>query len=404
MIDSGGNDECAGEVIEFGRRPVPPRACVVDTKTYVRMFLADMLDELGFIAREADTTDIRAILRDFRPDLIVFGPLEAGLEVRSLLRTLQAQNYGGAVMLFGGRSSVALIRNHEFGEQAGLMMLPPLGTPFRDRDLSAILAGFLPVRPASPLPIDVDEALDNGWLELWYQSKINTKTLVPCGAEALVRVRHPTWGVVAPAYFIPAANDPYLHGLSQFVIARALADAGQFAAGNHQVQIAAPLPLLALENMKFIDRMMEQVPETVRQTGLLIALDCVDLVNDLALVRHIASELALRNIGLAINDIDAEGASIAACRDLPVVEMRVNRKFIHGCANDRIKQAYCTKIVAIARDSGARSVADGVETQADFLVVRDLGFDLLQGHMFAKPMTARKFERAMLARRHAAVA
>ncbi|MGB9043357.1 MAG: hypothetical protein WCC81_12910, partial [Pseudolabrys sp.] len=42
-----------------------------------------------------------------------------------------AQGYGGTVMLFGGRSSAALIRNHELGEQAGLTMLPPLGTPFR---------------------------------------------------------------------------------------------------------------------------------------------------------------------------------------------------------------------------------------------------------------------------------
>jgi EAL domain-containing protein (putative c-di-GMP-specific phosphodiesterase class I) len=403
MIDDN-SDECRGEIVQFGRRPIPPRACVVENKTHVRMFLTEMLDELGFIAREADTIDIRAVLRDFRPDLIVLGPLEAGLEVRSLLRTLQAQNYGGAVMLFGGRSSAALIRSHEFGEDAGLGMLPPLGTPFRKRDLDTILSGFLPVRPAPPLPIDVDEALCNGWLELWYQSKINAKSLVPRGAEAIVRVRHPTWGVVPPAYFIPAANDPYLHGLSQFVIARALADSMQFAAANHQVQISIPLPLLVLEDMQFIDRMMEHLPEKVRQNGFLIAVDCVDLVNDLALVRRIAGQLASRNIGIAINDIDAEGASLAGRRDLPVVEMKVDRKFIRGCADDRIKQARCAEIVAIARDTGAKSVAEGVETQSDFLVVRDLGFDLLQGHMFAKPMAPRKFERAMLARRHAAVA
>ena len=136
----------------------------------------------------------------------------------------------------------------------------------------------------------------------------------------------------------------------------------------------------------------------------LIAVDCVDLVNDLDLVRRVASQLALRNIGIAINDVDARGALLAGRRDLPVVEMKVDRKFIRGCADDRIKQAHCAEIVAIARDSGARSVAEGVETQSDFVAVRDLGFDLMQGHMFARPMTPRKFERAMLARRHAAVA
>ena len=403
-MTSDNNDHRRGEIIQFGRRPIPPRACVVENKGHVRMFLADMLDELGFIAREADSLDIRSSLRDFRPDLIVLGPLGGGLEVRGHLRTLQAQNYGGAIMLFGGRSSVALIRAHEFGEQAGLAMLPPLGTPFRDHDLDINLARFLPVRPAPPLPVDVDEALCNGWLELWYQSKIDPKSLVPGGAEALVRIRHPTWGVVPPAYFIPATNDPYLQGLSHFVIARALADSMQFAAANHQVQISVRLPLQALEDMHFIDRMMAHLPEGVRKNGFLIALDCVDLVNDLAQVRRIAGHLASRNIGIAINDIDAQGASLAGRRELPVVEMKVDSKIIQGCADDRIKQAHCAEIVAIARDTGSRSVAEGVETQSDFLVVRDLGFDLLQGHMFAKPMARRKFERAMLARRYAAVA
>jgi hypothetical protein len=55
------------------------------------MFLADMLDELGFIAREADTADIRTVPRDFRPDLIVLGPLGGTLAVQSFLKTLQAQ-------------------------------------------------------------------------------------------------------------------------------------------------------------------------------------------------------------------------------------------------------------------------------------------------------------------------
>ena len=188
------------------------------------------------------------------------------------------------------------------------------------------------------------------------------------------------------------------------MIARALADSTQFAGANHPVRASIPLPLLALENMQFIDGMMERLSEKTRQNGFLIAVDCVDLVKDHALVRRIGAQLAQRNIGITITDIDAEGASLAAGCDLPVVEMKVNRRLIRGCADDRIKRAHCAEIVAIARSAGAKSVADGVETQSDFLAVRELGFDLLQGQMFAKPMTPRKFERTMLARNYAAVA
>src|SRR5262249_51287171 len=168
--DHGEQQGC--EIIQFGHRPIPPRACIVENRTHVRMFLADMLDEFGFIVREADTTDIRTMLRDFRPDLVVLGPLGARLEVQAVLRMLRAQAYPGALMLFSGRSSETLINSHEFGEQAGLTMLPPLGTPFRARGLFANLDRFFPVQPPPPLPFGVDEALSNNWLELWYQSKI----------------------------------------------------------------------------------------------------------------------------------------------------------------------------------------------------------------------------------------
>jgi EAL domain-containing protein (putative c-di-GMP-specific phosphodiesterase class I) len=75
----------------------------------------------------------------------------------------------------------------------------------------------------------------------------------------------------------------------------------------------------------------------------LIAVDCVDLVNELTLVRRIAEQLAMRNIGISIDGINAQGASLAGRRELPVVEMKVDRQYIRGCADDRIKQPTARK-------------------------------------------------------------
>jgi EAL domain-containing protein (putative c-di-GMP-specific phosphodiesterase class I) len=60
-------------------------------------------------------------------------------------------------------------------------------------------------------------------------------------------------------------------------------------------------------------------------------------------------------------------------------------------------------VATAAHENGARSVADGVATQGDFLTLRELGFDLVQGPLFAKPMEAGKFARSVLARRFASV-
>ncbi len=387
--------------VSFGQRPVPPRACVVENKPHVRSFLADAMSDLGFITRECTAPQLAATLAGGAPDLIVLGPLGEDGELPMLLRKLAG--FGGKVMLFGGRSAPSLIAAHELGEQLGLAMLPSLGTPFRDGDLSQNLGCFLPIAPSPAIGIDVDEALRNGWLELWYQAKIDARSLIPRGAEALVRVRHPTWGLVAPAYFIPAANDPYYHALSQFVIMHAMADWMRFAADGKRVDISVNLPSPVLEDPDFIAYVFGKLPADAADGGLLIAADCADVLADADLVRKAGAQLAFRNIGIALDTIGPDGAMLVGRRDLPVVEMKVQSAFVCDCSKDRIRQAVCAHIVAAARENGARAVAGGVAKHADFVMLRELGFDLVQGPMFAKPMEARRFARTVLARRFAAV-
>ena len=76
-----------------------------------------------------------------------------------------------------------------------------LATPFRTAELKERVADLLPRQPPPPLPVDFIEALSNGWLELWYQPKIASRALSPLGVEALIRLRHPTWGDRSPGPF-----------------------------------------------------------------------------------------------------------------------------------------------------------------------------------------------------------
>ena len=82
------------------------------------------------------------------------------------------------------------------------------------------------------------EALDAGWVELWYQPKFDTRTLQLSGAEALIRVRHPTWGIVSPAYFLPDAGDSHFRAISDFVIGQAISDWHNFITERRGVEIS----------------------------------------------------------------------------------------------------------------------------------------------------------------------
>ena len=388
--------------MHFGHRRPVPRVCIVDGKAHIRTFLASALEELGFLADGcARVSDVTAVLADAPPDVIVLGLLSPESEVTKTLHMLARSRFAGKVMLFGGRASTALLALQDLGEQAGLAMLPPLRTPFRDNDLRLNLSGFLPIPTLPSVPIDVEQALRNGWLELWYQPKIDLRRMALRGAEALIRMRHPTWGVVPPASFIPGDGDQQLRALSEFIVGRVLRDWAAFAQNASSLGMTVRLPMSILEDPGFIDRVGPRWSGLASSGRLTVEVSSVDIGRDPAHARDIAKRLKARNIGISIDDVAAE-ASWADIEDFPIAELQVDRGFVLGCANDPYKRAVCSMILKIAERLSACANAKGIENTADFQVLCDMGFELGQGFLFAKPLEKDKFARIMLRRRAAA--
>ena len=373
-----------------------PRVCVVDSKPHIRTFLTETLEDLGFLARECGrASEVNAELKKGELDLVVLGLLVPESDVTRVLHVLALSGYHGKVMLFGGRASTALLALHDLGERLGLAMLPPLLTPFRDSDLQDNLSVFLPV-PASPnLPIDVEEALGNKWLELWYQPKIDLHRMSLRAAEAQVRMRHPAWGIVAPDSFIQSDSDPLFRELSEFVIGRAIADWIYFVQRRPPIELVIPLPICIFEDSEFVDRLCLRLPDHAASAKLTIEISSMDVSRDTELVRKAARRLQAYNVAISIDDVMAE-ASWVDVSDFPIAELQVDQNFISGCASDRQKRAACGKVLNIAERLGARTTAKGLDASADFRAVCDMGFDLGQGALFAKPMDAHKFARTVL--------
>jgi EAL domain-containing protein (putative c-di-GMP-specific phosphodiesterase class I) len=135
-------------------------------------------------------------------------------------------------------------------------------------------------------------------------------------------------------------------------------------------------------------------PPIRHSADLLIEIDSSEVIDHLDLVVDAARRLRLHNIAIAIDNVGAEWPSLLELRSFPFVELKVDQQYINGCANDRLKQTVCRRIVELARDNGARAIAQGVETRADFLAAHDMGFDLVQGYLFGKPVAVRKFARS----------
>jgi EAL domain-containing protein (putative c-di-GMP-specific phosphodiesterase class I) len=377
----------------FGRRKIVPRVTVVDSKRHNQAFLVETLGDLGFIACECPAPP--DTIMDTAPDLVVLG-MSGGdaLEISRILRILRQADFAGSVLAIGPPHSVLVAAVRQLCSELGLVALPPLPTPFSADRLRACVAAFLPEQDAPRPVIDVAEAVKLGWLELWYQHKIDARSLLSRGAEALVRIRHPAWGVVAPADFIPDDSDPSFRGFSEFVVTRALEDWHQFVQSRGPLEISINLPLAFLKDEPAVLDLCRKMPSHPAFGGLLVEIDSDDIIRNRDLVVDIARQLRFRNLAIAIDNVGSEWPELARLDIFPFVELKVSRQFVTGCADDRLKQVVCRGIVDFARDRGARTVAKGVETRPDFLTVQEMGFDQAQGFLFGKPVSAQKFARA----------
>jgi EAL domain-containing protein (putative c-di-GMP-specific phosphodiesterase class I)/CheY-like chemotaxis protein len=379
----------------FGHRKMMPRACIADGKKHLRMFLADALEELGFITSQcAQASELAGVLDAHQPDLVVLSVSVNGIEVGEILEALVRNNFGGKVLVIGQPESIIVKAVRQIGEEYGIAMLPSLPTPFSAGTLRASVVTLLPAEPAPSPAVDVAEALKAGWLELWYQQKINVRTLAPSGAEALVRMRHPAWGVVPPAYFIRDDKDPHFRALSKFVIGRAVEDWRYLLERQGPVDLSINLPVSFLGDREAVRNLCLGMPDHPAFGGLLIEINSTEVIDNLDLVIDIARQLRLHNIAITIDNVGAEWPSLMGLRSFPFVELKVDHQFVTGCADDRLKQTVCRRIVELAQDHGARALAQGVETRADFVTAHGMGFDLVQGYLFGKPMGIKKFARS----------
>ena len=149
-------------------------------------------------------------------------------------------------------------------------MLTPIRKPFRGADIRSSLDAGGQAAGGSPAPgscdttqaqIDPAEALRNSWLRLWYQAKIDLKTMTVCGAEALLRARHPDLGMISPANFLPMSGSAIYQPLTKFVVMQAMADWANFAAQEQPLKLAINVPLATLQSPAFVDLIRSALPK-----------------------------------------------------------------------------------------------------------------------------------------------
>jgi hypothetical protein len=182
-------------------------------------------------------------------------------------------------------------------------MLPVLKKPFETGTILKILQDLRPGHPPTAAGrIALDVALSNGWIEFWYQPKIDLRKKQLVGVEAFARARHPHGGVLMPSAFLPGATEADVIALSEQALAQTLKAALNFTKLGVNLRPAVNIPVNALVKIAVADIVQTYRPQFEKWPGLIIDVTEEQIVTDLALAAEITSNLRHLDVKLAIDD------------------------------------------------------------------------------------------------------
>jgi len=237
-------------------------------------------------------------------------------------------------------------------------------------------------------------AIERDELALHYQPKVDVHTGRVSGVEALVRWKHPDLGLVPPSHFIPLAEETGLIiPLSKWVLREACEQGTAWRRqGLPPVRIA-----VNLSARQFIDdSLIEQTGKTLQETGMDPALLEFEITESMMMYNsdktiEVLSAFRSMGIHIAIDDFGIGYSSLSHLKQFPIDIIKMDRSFVKDIPADQADAAIADAIIAMGKRLGIRVVAEGVETHAQLVFLRERGCDEIQGYYFSKPLPAGEF-------------
>ncbi|MDD5523934.1 MAG: EAL domain-containing protein [Smithella sp.] len=238
------------------------------------------------------------------------------------------------------------------------------------------------------------KALERNELYLEYQAKLDFKTGVITGAEALLRWKNPLLGLVTPTQFIPVAEETgMIVSIGRWVMKTVCA---QNVAWQSQclppVRVAVNLSLRQLMD----DKLLEDIKAALDDSGMAPNLLELEITESMVMYkpeRLIEVLTKIKNMGvrLALDDFGTGYSSLAQIKQFPIDTLKVDRSFIRNLSQNSEHKAIIEAIIAVGKTLSLNVVAEGVETMAQDEFLREHVCDEMQGFYFSKPVAPEQF-------------
>jgi diguanylate cyclase (GGDEF)-like protein len=255
-------------------------------------------------------------------------------------------------------------------------------------------------RSSKRLQIETDlrKGLERDELEVHYQPFYSLDEQQIVGAEALVRWRHPTSGLIGPTRFITMAEETGLIlPLGRYVMDEVCR---QMRSIHDRLGVDIPISVNLSPRQFQEGELLSHVAAALDEAGLrseMLMFEITEsmVMEDLSGAREIMKKLIRLGVRLAIDDFGTGHSSLAYLRQFPVHEVKVDRSFVQGVADSPVDSAIVRAVIDLANAIGITAIAEGVETSDQVTELMGLGCRVGQGFYFSQPLCAADFDKLL---------
>ncbi len=245
---------------------------------------------------------------------------------------------------------------------------------------------------------DLRKAIGREEFELHYQPKLGVRSGEVVGAEALIRWRHPTKGLLGPSEFIPLAEETGLiMPIGEWVLQTVCTQSKAWMkAGFGSIPLAVNLSCIQFRQRNLL-KSISRVLEAMRMDPKYLELEITEstIMQNEEDAGRTLRDLKSMGIKISVDDFGTGYSSLSYLKRFTLDSLKIDRSFIKDLINDPDDRAITLAIIAMAHSLGLKVIAEGVETQLHYALLRDHGCDEVQGYLFSPPLPAETFIRCV---------